>query len=41
MADPEMQPDKENMPFDGLRMFWGGFQPIVDTASQAAQRELA
>jgi uncharacterized protein YbaA (DUF1428 family) len=31
MADPEMQPDGE-MPFDGKRMFWGGFQPIFDTA---------
>ena len=31
MADPEMQPDGE-MPFDGKRMFWGGFQPILDTA---------
>ena len=28
------------MPFDGKRMFWGGFEPIVD--SQAArQRENA
>jgi uncharacterized protein YbaA (DUF1428 family) len=25
---PGMTP--ENMPFDGKRMFWGGFQPIVD-----------
>jgi len=31
MADPEMQPDGE-MPFDGKRMFWGGFKPIFDTA---------
>ena len=30
MADPRMQPDKDNMPFDGQRMFWGGFAPIVD-----------
>ena len=29
MADPDMQPDGE-MPFDGRRMFWGGFRPIVD-----------
>jgi uncharacterized protein YbaA (DUF1428 family) len=41
MADPEMQPDKDEMPFDGMRMFWGGFEPIVDTASQSAQRKLA
>lgn len=40
MKDPDMQPpDKDEMPFDGLRMFWGGFQPILDTA--AAERELA
>ena len=32
MADPRMQPDHDNMPFDGQRMFWGGFQPILDTA---------
>ena len=30
MADPEMQPDGE-MPFDGKRMFWGGFKPFVNT----------
>jgi uncharacterized protein YbaA (DUF1428 family) len=45
MADPDMQPDKDNMPFDGMRMFWGGFEVIVDTASgtgaRAAERELA
>jgi uncharacterized protein YbaA (DUF1428 family) len=32
MADERMQPDHDNMPFDGKRMFWGGFEPIVDTA---------
>jgi uncharacterized protein YbaA (DUF1428 family) len=31
MADPRMQPDHENMPFDAKRMFWGGFAPIIDT----------
>jgi uncharacterized protein YbaA (DUF1428 family) len=25
---PDMTPDK--MPFDGMRMFWGGFAPIFD-----------
>ena len=30
MADPDMQPGGE-MPFDGKRMFWGGFKPIVNT----------
>ena len=30
MADERMKPDPANMPFDGKRMFWGGFAPIVD-----------
>jgi uncharacterized protein YbaA (DUF1428 family) len=29
MADERMKPDFETMPFDGKRMFWGGFTPIV------------
>ncbi len=29
MSDPDMQPDGE-MPFDGQRMFWGGFRPLID-----------
>ena len=33
MADENMKPEGE-MPFDGKRMFWGGFEPILDTASQ-------
>jgi uncharacterized protein YbaA (DUF1428 family) len=32
MADERMKPDHDNMPFDGKRMFWGGFQPVLDTA---------
>jgi uncharacterized protein YbaA (DUF1428 family) len=28
MADERMQPG-EDMPFDGKRMFWGGFEPFV------------
>jgi uncharacterized protein YbaA (DUF1428 family) len=44
MADPSMHPDHGNMPFDGMRMFWGGFEAIVDSGSQgeaaAAEREL-
>lgn len=35
LADPRladmMKP--ENMPYDGKRMFWGGFKPIVDLQS--------
>jgi uncharacterized protein YbaA (DUF1428 family) len=30
MDDPRMQPDKDNMPFDGKRMIYGGFSPILD-----------
>lgn len=31
MEDPRMQPDHANMPFDGQRMIYGGFTPILDT----------
>ena len=31
MADPEMQPGAQQMPFDGKRMFWGGFKPLINT----------
>jgi uncharacterized protein YbaA (DUF1428 family) len=45
MADPDMQPDHGNMPFDGQRMFWGGFDVLVDTKADAGaaapERELA
>ena len=32
MKDPRMAPmmDAKTMPFDGKRMFWGGFKVIVD-----------
>jgi uncharacterized protein YbaA (DUF1428 family) len=33
MNDPELQPSGD-MPFDGKRMFWGGFKPILDTAAE-------
>ena len=29
MDDPEMQ-NMGEMPFDGIRMMWGGFEPLVD-----------
>jgi uncharacterized protein YbaA (DUF1428 family) len=35
MKDERMQPHGE-MPFDGKRMFWGGFEKIVDTANARA-----
>jgi len=28
--DPRMQPEKRPMPFDGKRMIYGGFEPIVE-----------
>jgi uncharacterized protein YbaA (DUF1428 family) len=32
MTDPKWKKymDPKNMPFDGKRMFWGGFKPIVE-----------
>ena len=30
MADERMQPDGSDMPFDGKRMIYGGFSPILD-----------
>jgi uncharacterized protein YbaA (DUF1428 family) len=35
MADESLKPEGE-MPFVGQRMFWGGFEKIVDTARQPA-----
>ena len=32
-----MKPQGE-MPFDGKRMFWGGFEQILDTARARPQR---
>jgi uncharacterized protein YbaA (DUF1428 family) len=33
MADESLKPEGE-MPFSGQRMFWGGFEPILDTAKR-------
>ena len=35
MADPDMQPGAQPMPFDSKRMFWGGFKPFVSTFEPA------
>ena len=32
MADPRMQYAAGDMPFDGKRMFWGGFKGVVEAA---------
>lgn len=29
MSDPRIKCDPDDMPFDGKRMFWGGFTPLV------------
>ena len=30
MEDERMKPDQDKMPFDGQRMFWGGFKPFIE-----------
>lgn len=30
MSDPRLKMDHASMPFDGKRMFWGGFKPIIE-----------
>jgi hypothetical protein len=39
MADESNRPQK--MPFDGKRMFWGGFDKIIDTAQSQTQQPQA
>jgi uncharacterized protein YbaA (DUF1428 family) len=34
MADKRMEDSMKNMPFDGKRMFWGGFKPIVEARAK-------
>jgi uncharacterized protein YbaA (DUF1428 family) len=29
MSDPRLTGSMDTMPFDGMRMFWGGFKPFV------------
>jgi uncharacterized protein YbaA (DUF1428 family) len=36
MGDERMKPDGD-MPFDGKRMMWGGFTPILDVTDQGGQ----
>ena len=36
MEDPDMQPDHDSMPFDGKRMFWGGFEVLLDSRAESA-----
>jgi hypothetical protein len=38
MSDESMKPEGE-MPFNMQRMFWGGFDKILDTAGQQAMQQ--
>ena len=29
-ADPRMDPEKNPMPFDGIRLIYGGFTPVIE-----------
>ncbi len=29
MSDPRLEGSMQDMPFDGMRMFWGGFKPVI------------
>jgi len=35
-ADPRMDPHKNPMPFDGKRLIYGGFAPVVEIGSKRA-----
>ena len=35
MADPRLSPDNNPMPFDGMRLIYGGFSPVVDLGSRS------
>ena len=39
MEDPRMKDmmDPKTMPFDGMRMFWGGFKPILELSAASAR----
>jgi uncharacterized protein YbaA (DUF1428 family) len=36
MSDPRLADmmDPKSLPFDGMRMFWGGFKPIVEISAE-------
>jgi len=37
MADPRLSPDVMPLPFDGRRMIWGGFEPLVELGERRPQ----
>jgi len=41
MKDPRMSPETNPMPFDGKRMIYGGFKPVVELGSVGEQQTLA
>jgi uncharacterized protein YbaA (DUF1428 family) len=41
MKDPRMNPETNPMPFDGKRMIFGGFAPILELGSPGSDTDLA
>lgn len=41
MKDPRMDPTKNPMPFDGKRMIYGGFKPIIELGSAGHQAAMS
>jgi uncharacterized protein YbaA (DUF1428 family) len=39
-ADPRMDPEKNPMPFDGKRLIYGGFAPLVEVESNAQDKSV-
>ncbi len=37
-ADPRMHPEMNPMPFDGKRMIFGGFTPLVELVSSSGKK---
>ncbi|WP_432256739.1 DUF1428 domain-containing protein [Limimaricola sp. AA108-03] len=38
-GDPRMDPEKNPMPFDGMRLIYGGFMPVVDLGKAQSKSE--
>lgn len=38
-ADPRMDPEKNPMPFDGKRLIYGGFSPVIDLKGTGAVKK--
>lgn len=38
-ADPRMDPEKNPMPFDGMRLIFGGFMPLLDLGGAPSDPE--